>query len=371
MGNKFVGKYVDEIKDLLVASLVAGENAVLVGPPGTGKTRIALDVACHVYDREEVLFLQLDASTPPEAVKGLPDPAELLNTPPRIVINLEGSVFDPNVRVVILDEFGRPNDTVFDVLVHGLNRSLEEGDLAPVFWGTTNFVHIGARTEAMADRVLLWYWVDTGKIKTKDVVMAALGVLGNVHNALTVGDHLPTPEEIAAVRAMIPGKNASKAVVETIDSLVEEIQKNNNKSFVPNNRRLTQWAGLLFRVGAYYAQDDDFSVLPEQALKILKYAQVNITQADFAAWGKLVNAISDVVGTAIRRASEAAFETMKRVSSNSSGDKRAQDLGMVLAQSEEDLDAIEANGDPRVEEYQTRIRNAYAQFVQGKTPSGL
>jgi len=155
--------YVDQIKTVLQASIDAGLNAILISPPGWGKSRMAFESAVALY-ADRVLFLELSPSTPPEAVEGAIDLAALREG--RLARNIARTPYDPNVKLVILDELWRANEVVFDLLLHATQPVARPNP--PIFWATSNFISKDKRFDALRDRFALWLWLEP--VFTRNVI---------------------------------------------------------------------------------------------------------------------------------------------------------------------------------------------------------
>jgi hypothetical protein len=159
--------YIDQIKNCLQASIDAGLNAILISPPGWGKSKMAFESARSLYG-DQVLFLELSPSTPPEVVEGAIDLAALREG--RLARNIERTPYDPSVKLVILDELWRANEVVFDLLLHATQPVTRVSP--PVFWGTSNFISRDKRFDALRDRFALWLWLEP--VFTRDAILDSL-----------------------------------------------------------------------------------------------------------------------------------------------------------------------------------------------------
>lgn len=359
---KFQGAYVQEVKDALLASVVSAEHALLIGAPGWGKTAIGRRVAERITN-DQYVFLRLDGSTPPEKVAGMPDPAKLLASPPVIEYVKDGTVYDPKARIIILDEIGRPMDAIFDILLDPLNRVDVDPDDAPVVWGTTNFMPSSDRTEAMRDRIALWIWVNPGQIDIGDIVNAHLDGLGN---GLNIDGSLPSWKEVEEIKKARPGDNARSAVSELIQMISQEAAQS---GYTVHPRRISQWSRILFRTGMYWTGSDDFTAVPKEASKVLKYAWPTLSQEEWTNWREVAEVAGDAVGAAINQQLAMSYQKFKDVRDRS-GDSRAAasiELGEALAEAQRSLNAISTD-DPRIEAAMSQLTQAFAAVVRGEDP---
>ena len=75
---KFVGNYPEQVRSVLTASALAGVHAIILGPPGWGKTSLALACARALGGLGGYVVIRLDPATPPARIQGAYDPAAIL-----------------------------------------------------------------------------------------------------------------------------------------------------------------------------------------------------------------------------------------------------------------------------------------------------
>lgn len=155
---KWMGQYPKDVKLALIASAISGHHCIFVSEPGYGKTEMAHQAAKAVAGEDGRLMIPIDPSTPPEAIRGAWNPASMLQGKLERVV--DGTPYDPTIKVVILDEIWRANDVCFDALIHVTGRKDIDQTTRPVFWGTANFVGKQDRTAALRDRFAIWMWLN-------------------------------------------------------------------------------------------------------------------------------------------------------------------------------------------------------------------
>lgn len=360
--QQYVGKYVDEIKDALTASALAGVNAVLISKPGYGKTEMAIEIGNRVSD-EHCLFKGLHYATPAEELNGMLDPQSAFASPPRFVLNREGSIWDEKVRVVILDEFHRTNDVAFSILMHAMER--KDKSSAPVFWGTANMLPSGPRHDALLDRIAIIAWLVPDKIDTRLVVRAQLS--GN--HKMTVGDGIPAWGEVTEVRSATPGKKAIRAVEQMVRDIESEVANAGLNDFNP--RRSTQWAKILFRVSVYITGEADFSEIPTKAMRSLRHAFLAKTEEEAKLWKSIFSTIEDPLASALDEIRNRALNAFNGVLPFTKDPSRraegAQRLGEVLAEVQKDLSAFEnEQSRDRIDDTLKGILDAFNKVVRGE-----
>ncbi len=358
----FIGGYVDDVRTCLTASALAAQHAVVLGAPGWGKTAIARALAQRMAP-DAWTFVRLDPSTPPDVVRGAYNPAALLEG--RLERVVDGTPYDPRVRVVILDEVFRASDVVYDALLDVLDRLDADPDAAAVAWATANFVAQGERVEALLDRIALWLWLQPDTLDAGAIVQAHLNGL----QGLDVPGDVPDWKTIEEVRAARPGPKATKAVADLLSTLAQEAAAQGRR---PHPRRLAQWTRLVYRAAVYHTGEADFAAVPDEAARVLRWAWPAPTAEEAATWSQIAAAIVDAVGAAIEAAMAQALQKFREVASLADPAQRTgrvAELGQILAQTQESLRQI-GGDDPRVDEAIETLTRWFAAAVRGEVPNG-
>lgn len=366
----FVGDYVTETRDVIVASVVSGVHALLIGAPGWGKTGIVRSVVETITDGAYV-FLRLDASTPPEKVAGAPDPAIAMNEG-KIVPVRTGTVYDPDAKVIILDELGRPMDPVFDILLDALDRQDVDPEHAPVCIGTTNFMPKSERVQAVLDRIPFWNWVQPGALDVDGIVGAQLDATGS---RLSVVDSLPSWQDVEAVRAARPGPAARAAVIGACNQIASEANAAQGGMFQVNPRRLTQWQSVLYRTSVFYYGTEDFITVHPKAKAVLKWCWPTTSLQMWTAWNEIANAAADPIKSAVNGMWQMTYEQVQLMRKNNNDPTRlAFELGKLQTEFKRNMrdlvaDNLEFKGDPRVAEALQKSMDLFSQMVNGEDPA--
>ena len=114
MKQAFVAK--DEVIDLLIVSLVAGENLFILGPPGTAKSALVQDLAKRLSGKNfEYLLTRF---TEPNELFGPFDIRKLREG--ELISNTEGML--PEADFVFLDELLNANSAILNSLLTVLNE---------------------------------------------------------------------------------------------------------------------------------------------------------------------------------------------------------------------------------------------------------
>ena len=179
--ESFIGK--DEIIDLLGISLVARENAFLLGPPGTAKSAIIRLLSNCIEDGKNFEYL-LTRFTEPNEIFGPFDIRKLKEG--ELITNTEGMM--PEASMVFLDEIFNANSAILNSLLMALNEKIfrrgKETKKLPalMFVGASNVLPEDEALNALLDRFLIRIkcdYVDTDLLE--EVLLAGWKLENNVH----------------------------------------------------------------------------------------------------------------------------------------------------------------------------------------------
>lgn len=353
----FVGDYIQDMRDMLVGSIISGINAALIGKVGSGKTEVPLDLAERITEGKYV-FIEFQASSQPEIVNGYLDIERYLNRN-EYALKYDGTPYQEGIRVVIADEFSRPGDIVHDAFVHAMSSKVRA--VMPVFWLTANWMPTNERAAAMVDRIGMVQVVKATGVNGAMVVRAQLNGVnkGGIH----VEGDVPTWAQIEAARNAVPQENAINAICDLIDAVTDETSKEN---FPINNRRRAQWSFLLFRVGFYYSGTDNFTDVPPEATRLLQWAYPTAEEDKAQKWIDICSVLEDRVQAAIELVKKQAFQEFEKIkASNLSKPVMAQQLGKSWQQIQDNLYKISTT-DPRIDQTIQELSVAYANKLRGQ-----
>lgn len=150
----FIGK--NEIVDLLAISLIARENAFLLGPPGTAKSAIVRLLSNCIEGGKNFEYL-LTRFTEPNEIFGPFDIRKLKEG--ELVTNTEGMM--PEASLVFLDEIFNANSAILNSLLMALNEKIfrrgKETKKLPalMFVGASNLLPEDEALNALLDRFLI------------------------------------------------------------------------------------------------------------------------------------------------------------------------------------------------------------------------
>lgn len=180
--DSFIGK--DEIIDLLGISLIARENAFLLGPPGTAKSAIVRLLSSCIKDGKNFEYL-LTRFTEPNELFGPFDIRKLKEG--ELITNTEGML--PEASMVFLDEIFNANSAILNSLLMALNEKIfrrgKETKKLPalMFVGASNVLPEDESLNALLDRFLIRTrcdYVDTDLLE--EVLLAGWRLENNLSN---------------------------------------------------------------------------------------------------------------------------------------------------------------------------------------------
>ncbi|MBI1286257.1 MAG: AAA domain-containing protein [Flavobacteriales bacterium] len=235
--DSFVGK--DEIIDLLGISLVANENAFLLGPPGTAKSAIVRALSDSVENGRNFEYL-LTRFTEPNEIFGPFDIRRLKEGD--LVTNTEGML--PEASLIFLDEIFNANSAILNSLLLSLNekifrRGRETRKLpALMFVGASNVLPEDETLNALLDRFLIRIQCDYVDPDLLDQVLLAGRKLGQTNEVVrpTV-----TPEDIKTLQSATKEVDLSP-ILEPYVNLVHNLR---NTGIAISDRRAVKIQNLI------------------------------------------------------------------------------------------------------------------------------
>jgi len=363
---EFIGRYPKVVRDVIIAGMVSKNHVLLVGPPGCAKTAIAIRTAqrmLHGHPDKKWVMTRIDPSTSAEEIAGIPDPATLLDpTNPHFERILEGTPYEDGVAFWIPDEVGRGSDPLFDKMLQTLDMGKVRGNGDfPIAVGTTNFIPTDTRVEALFDRFAMTVYITPGRLDVRKLVEVSLKSGGKPE----VPGKIPTWDEIEKIRDFPIDDSAMKAVQDVIAELESECVIQGRQ---PNGRRVDQWANILYRFTCYVTGRNDFTSVPDEARKILRYCYPAKSEAEASEWRQIVDAVMDKVGAAIDKVMVKALKVFREVAEISDDNERNSELmklGKAMASAQKDLLMLGA-GDKRVDEAKQRLSSWMAAASLGQ-----
>lgn len=257
--ESFVGK--DEIIDLLGISLIAKENAFLLGPPGTAKSAIIRLLSSCIENGKNFEYL-LTRFTEPNEIFGPFDIRRLKEG--ELVTNTEGMM--PEASMIFLDEIFNANSAILNSLLMALNEKIfrrgKETKKLPalMFVGASNVLPEDEALNALLDRFLIRIrcdYVDT------DLLEQVLLAGWKLENAVASEKPVITPQEIIALQQQSKKVDLSPIRKQYVD-LVHNLR---NTGIKVSDRRAVKIQNLL---AASALMCDRTEAIPSD-LWVLKY----------------------------------------------------------------------------------------------------
>lgn len=235
--TSFVGK--NEIIDLLGISLLAKENAFLLGPPGTAKSAIIRSLSNCIEDGKNFEYL-LTKFTEPNEIFGPFDIRKLKEG--ELITNTSGML--PEASMIFLDEIFNANSAILNSLLMALNEKIfrrgRETKKIPalMFVGASNVLPEDEALNALLDRFLIRVKCDYVNPDLLEEVLFAGRKLEkeNIENTPKI-----TPSEIKELQNLT--KNVDLSPI--IKSYVALIHNLRNTGIKVSDRRAVKIQNLL------------------------------------------------------------------------------------------------------------------------------
>lgn len=370
-----------ELKQILevagTASLLSLQNMKVLGDPGSGKTSILHFMARQIFGGEyeeggHYLKIECSPSLRPERIAGHENPLYMLTEESKRG-KMEKWVFDktprdPVVWHVVLNELPRIGDIARDTLLPIMDTDLNV--YHPVtFWADGNTAMSAPSAWALNDRFSLNIWYVAP-------VVDVHGIMKHGKPANWKYD-VPDLKAIKQVREWLADwmqkgydTQAYWCIQQAIDTILGALP---GTEFVVNNRRISQWIGVLYAMGAYYAGAPEFNTLPTEAYEAWSYCYPTESQLQSLKFRSIVMKGVDPLGTKIAEFEQQAVEHFNALyndinSQTRNGAERQQrlerEVGVKLAQYQKQLRS-EFHDDARAKAAINRLTAAYRQMQNG------
>lgn len=213
--------------ELAIVGLIAGENVLFVGPPGTAKSLVADSVARFVSGRKFSALLG-KFSTPDEVFGPVSITGLKAGTYERL---MDGYL--PKAHVSFLDEIFKGSSAILNSLLNVLNERVYVNGSVRVDCDTrlviaaSNESTNGDDNSALYDRFLLRKFVSpVSQSRRRDLLLAKINPTTSVH---------VTPEEIDAAREEAGRLEFSADALEAYDEIISKAEE---EKIFPGDRRL-------------------------------------------------------------------------------------------------------------------------------------
>jgi len=295
----FVGEYTQRIRVACVSAALSNEHALLIGPPGTGKTEMGLDIIKRVTD-DQYAWMSANMGTPTSKITGRDDLAAAFKGEWKVI--LDDTPYDPNMRGVLIDEVGRANDPFWSALIDALERKDIPPDEAPFFLFTTNFMPRGEKYAALVDRIPHFVHVNP-RVDVAEVARSALACLGG---RPTVAGDVPTWQEVLEVRSARPDERTINSVVELVTDISDAIKnyvarEQSEFVFNENQRTIRQWAKIIYRMSVWITGEEHFGNVPDDALNVIQWLYPTADYQQHLEWQNVISEVVDTAQSSIRQ----------------------------------------------------------------------
>lgn len=352
--NQFVGNYVADIRDALIASVLSSSHAAVISPPGWGKSVIADQMGRRIAGDDHFNLIPLDPSSLPSAIKG----EEKLDGG-NIVTDVTGTPYDPEMKIVTADEAFRANDPVFDAMLHATDPLKQD---RCTVWVTSNFVPQHERIQALISRFAIWLQVTPEPFDAGEMAVSQLMAGGMP----TVPGQFPTWQTVEDVRAAAPGPKIAESIRDYISLLGSEAEEA-GLNLTP--RQIGHWQRVLFRMNVYETGKAD-TMLSADAQKALRFVWPSVDRDAWNLWQSVVGSLVDPVGAAIDAilANVAPqFVEVAEIDDQSERTNKLPDLGRALADAQSEL-YDHGGDDERANEAVKKLNDWFRMAAQGKKP---
>jgi MoxR-like ATPase len=310
-----------EVIDGAVATVLAGEHVLLLGPPGTAKSALARAIA-QAFGGTYFERLLTKFSTPEELFGAVSLRALEQDRFARVVT---GKL--PEAEFAFIDEVFKANSAILNSLLSLVNERVFHNDGQPLacplvtMFGASNELPEGKELEALFDRFLLrfevGYLLRPGNLK---LVLAAPD---------PVASQVMTMKDLRAAQAEV----AKVAVTdETVDALIQIRDACKAEGIVASDRRWKKSLKLAqataFMACEKKTSPEDLSILVDSLWREPK---------DRAKVARLVGKLADPVGAQAAEILDAARETAAKVAALVAGERKA-----YIAQAAQALEQFQA-----------------------------
>jgi len=244
--NEFKEHFIERDEEILgaVLAILANENVLYLGPPGTAKTYLAQNI-CKSIEGGRFFYYLLTRFTTPEEIFGPLSIKSLEND--EFKRKVEGSL--PTCHIALLDEIFKANSSILNSLLTILNErrfhngtEVIETPLLTVFGASNELPEEDENLEALYDRFLFRY--DVRYIQNEDnVKMLLFGK--NVEFSPVVKLNI---EEVKKIRAQSQKVELSEEVKDIILSLKKHMERRDSENEVSiqiSDRRWKKIVGVL------------------------------------------------------------------------------------------------------------------------------
>lgn len=333
----------DEVVEGLIIAMIARQHALLIGPPGTGKSALVSDLTSRITGANYFQWLLTRFSVPEELFG------------PVLLSELENGVYKrnttnklPEAHVAYLDEIFKGNSAILNALLTLINErifynngGIVKSPLMSLIGSSNEYPEEGEGLEALFDRFLLRFEVDY--IGEEKSFVSMLKGSSSVQADMTI-------EELFQLQFFSDTVTITDVVFETLARIRSELK---DEGIHPSDRRFKQSLSVIRAKAVLEGRDqaiqEDVLILknslwerPEQRGKVSEIVRKHA---------------QDAVKTIVEDALKTADEIIKDLQTNSSTDETIE-AARKLKMISQDL----ANAKTRYPEKEQYIANAIAEI---------
>lgn len=299
----------DKAVRCMILAAITGEAMVMIGPPGTAKSRLIRAFCAHVgvldqdprdtaspsdlpdpdaaRDKNERYFeYLLTQFTEPSELFGYFDLARLSGPDPRLERITKGQM--QRAEVVFLDEVFNASSAILNALLTFMNerkfhdRGLVHDTPLKMLFAATNAPPREEGLGALYDRFLLRCWMENAPAHHQAVasLLGAAWTETHSHGNTRHGEFKPLLDQLDAYRTAINAATTKgeliiapdSAIIARLAGIIETLRRNELSEM--SNRRLVKFSGVILAqacLRAATADDDTVDITPGDLGVLLDY----------------------------------------------------------------------------------------------------
>ena len=265
LNQKFIER--EELIDIMLLSLVAKTNLVMLGDPGTGKSKICYDL-CKRIDDAKYFQWMLNKTSDPSEILGSFSVKEMEND--KFMRITEGKL--PEANIAFIDEVFKGNSPVLNSLLTIMNEHIFYNDGKPVdvplisMFAASNEPPEDDSLMAMYDRFIFRINVEyiQNNANKKKMINNYIQERFSINNSISYTTI--TLDELIKVQSEVANVTVPKKIINTFLDLINNLKKNLN-NFKISDRRINECIKVLQTSAVL----DKRNVVDYKDIKSLKY----------------------------------------------------------------------------------------------------